>query len=60
MLVTRMAAALRGGGGGRGRRAGSCRSMRAMKALIAAFGDAGHAFPAIALGREMAGGATRS
>ena len=26
-----------------------------MKALIAAFGDAGHAFPAIALGRAMAG-----
>ena len=26
-----------------------------MKALIAAFGDAGHAFPALALGREMAG-----
>jgi len=26
-----------------------------MRALIAAFGDAGHAFPAIALGREMAG-----
>ncbi len=25
-----------------------------MRALIAAFGDAGHAFPAIALGREMA------
>ena len=26
----------------------------ALRALIAAFGDAGHAFPAIALGREMA------